>query len=323
MNGVVALFTALVGAAALCGVNAKEKSLRRHPALTRQPNYFAVDIDGTFATPQKAAMKKNIAAFRMALNAGHTLFFCTGRSPGSARNLFGADAYRAMGYNGNPGVYLDGALTYDDQGRIIDERPLTPEFLEQVAMATKDECNKFMPVFQTADEVLTICKFSEKAQAVFKAYLSTNKIPIISVEELKKRRVYNVIVNNVNEVFNSIFSQNAEEGSEVSSVEGTYDPSSNYSLLPLPHGFTQVSDINASKADSIRALLAYYGAEPSDCGSIGDGLNDIDMLESTTPSIAVGNAVPAAIAAAHITLEETCDEAAFAKAMQKVYGIKI
>ncbi|GBE60062.1 haloacid dehalogenase-like hydrolase family member [Babesia ovata] len=278
MNGVVAVFTALFGAAAFCGVSAKEAtSLRRHPALTRQPNFFAVDVDGTFATPQKDAMKKNIAAFRMALNAGHTLFFSTGRSPGSARNLFGADAYRAMGYNGNPGVYMDGALVYDDQGRIIDERPLTPEFLEQVAMATKDECNKFMPVFCTAEEVLTVCKFSEKAQAVFKAYLSTDRIPIVSVEELKKR----------------------------------------------PRTLRPVSDINASKADAIRALLAYYGAEPSDCGSIGDGLNDIDMLEVTTPSIAVGNAVPAAIAAAQITLEETCDEAAFAKAMEKVYGIKI
>ena len=60
----------------------------------------------------------------------------------------------------------------------------------------------------------------------------------------------------------------------------------------------QIADARATKAEGLRRVAAHYGVAMSDVLAIGDATNDVPMLEAAGLAVAVGNAHPAAKAAA-------------------------
>ncbi|MDR1697332.1 MAG: Cof-type HAD-IIB family hydrolase [Erysipelotrichaceae bacterium] len=75
----------------------------------------------------------------------------------------------------------------------------------------------------------------------------------------------------------------------------------------------------SDKAKGILALLEYYDLEPENVLSLGDGLNDIEMLEFSGISIAMGNAVPELKKVADYVSDDIDDDG-WAKAI-KHYGL--
>lgn len=77
----------------------------------------------------------------------------------------------------------------------------------------------------------------------------------------------------------------------------------------------------ASKRNGIAVAMDYLGVDSQDCVAIGDGENDLEMLEyirlNGGTSVAVANANPALKEAAEFVSDFTNDEDAVAKAIEK------
>ena len=71
---------------------------------------------------------------------------------------------------------------------------------------------------------------------------------------------------------------------------------------------------DSDKSKGIQSVLDYYGYEPSEALSIGDALNDMEMLRFTGKSICMGNGHPEAKKAADFVTDDI-DEDGWAKGM--------
>ncbi|GIX65423.1 HAD superfamily hydrolase, putative [Babesia caballi] len=268
------------------------------------PKYFAVDVDNTLAAGKESHMKRNTDAFRKAIEAGNRLFLATGRSPTSARYVLTDRFYKESGYNGYPGVYLDGSIVYDEDGNLIRDEHIKPDFVEELGKVVSSKCAKYLPVFVTEDKVFTICNLLPGVGVVYKKFLGVRELHATSLEDLRNYHIYNIIFRNGDEAL-----QKANATAE------------DYRALPAQLGFTQIMSPRSNKADGIRVLLEHFGSNFSDCGCVGDSLNDVEMMNAVRLSYAVGNATADAKKAAKKSVATVCDKGAFAEVMKEVYGI--
>lgn len=106
----------------------------------------------------------------------------------------------------------------------------------------------------------------------------------------------------------AVFKSEAEriEKSKQFSMDGLSSTSA------FPNGL-EFTAVNAHKGSGLRALSEILGISRDEVMSIGDGLNDVPMLSFAGVSVAMGNAVDEAKAAAkYITLDNDSDGAAHA-----------
>ena len=79
----------------------------------------------------------------------------------------------------------------------------------------------------------------------------------------------------------------------------------------------EVNNVNAHKGEALRRLCEYTGTDPSEVMAIGDGSNDLSMLEAAGTAVAMGNAVAQVLAAADI-VTDTNEADGVAKAIEQI-----
>ncbi|WAM32146.1 Cof-type HAD-IIB family hydrolase [Caldicellulosiruptor naganoensis] len=85
--------------------------------------------------------------------------------------------------------------------------------------------------------------------------------------------------------------------------------------------FLEFTDINVSKGNALKFLAEYYNIKKEEIMAIGDGDNDISMIEYAGIGVAVENATEKLKQVADfVTL--SCDEGGFAHAIEKVFNVK-
>lgn len=78
--------------------------------------------------------------------------------------------------------------------------------------------------------------------------------------------------------------------------------------LPLPLPSPQVLPLGCSKGTGVQWLLDRLGVDPAACMGLGDGENDVEMLQLLGLGVAMGNAGPPALGVAdHITASNAED----------------
>lgn len=78
----------------------------------------------------------------------------------------------------------------------------------------------------------------------------------------------------------------------------------------------EVNAPDATKGCALLTLCTLLGVDPKDTMALGDGTNDLDMIQKAGIGVAMGNAAPSVLAAADYVTEH-CDDAGFAKAVYK------
>ena len=262
------------------------------------------DMDGTLLRDDKSLSEENIRWIRKAVyEAGVHFTLVSGRMPGAVTPF-----YDRIGITGPVSCYNGGTLV-DKDGRIVSEMKIPHD----IALMLCDIHDRFR---DSSDIILFngIKWYLEKRDCY--AYAPKLKIYGYDCELGEKRALLDTFDTNKVNIMSA--SQQVLED-VLARIEKEIPP---YSLtIYRVMDFLEIIPYGCSKGNAITTLSEYFGVSCSEIMAIGDDLNDVPMLEKAGYSVAMGNAVPGAKAAARF-VTDTNERDGVAKAIKKhVFGL--
>ncbi|MDN4609715.1 HAD family hydrolase [Arthrobacter burdickii] len=243
------------------GIDDQQENRKRH--------LIALDVDGTLVDHEGSMTEEVRDAAQAVIEAGHDVIIATGRSLGATLpviRLLGITGGYAVCSNGGVTLRIDHALPegFEVLERVtFDPKPaLTAlrERLPSAKYALEDDRGRFLSTESFQDE-----SFGSEAQSV-------------DFEEMVESRAVRVVVFSTD--------SSAEEFGEAVASIGLHGVT--YSV-----GWTAWLDIAASgvtKASALEALRQRLGTARSLTVAVGDGRNDVEMLQWAGRGVAMGQA---------------------------------
>ncbi|KAG6439930.1 haloacid dehalogenase-like hydrolase family protein [Babesia bovis T2Bo] len=270
-----------------------------------RPKYFAVDIDGTFLTHNDDAQEKNRQAFSRVVAAEYNIFFCTGRPLSCSIGVLGDNYIKSTGYSGYPGIYHNGAVVYGHAGEVLRMVKFSRDFM--TAFCQYIENNGLQRYVLFAD--------------MYNFYMLDNDCSQLrhAMDEINYRG--DPLVVSVDDILTKNITLITVRGAEIITKQTHFVRDVDYVMKAGSIGCFDITAGRCTKAEGLKVLLEKYGLGPKDCGFIGNGTNDIEAMDLCELSFAVRNSEPTVADHAKYHLNETNDEAAFAKAIDIVYGL--
>ena len=233
---------------------------------------FFFDVDGTLLPFGKGLPESALKAILDAKNKGHRVFVSTGRSPSEMDK-----ALSHIPFDG--GVYSAGCLVIAE-GKILEDRGYTKDQVNEVLSYLKEKGH--LAMIQTSSGTY----MPNKAYEFFKDSLIRNNGISIKIPGLV--------------VTDAIPSDIEVKKVLVLSPEGRVDEvrrdlGDRYNIVDNTVGLKQ-SDMaeiclfGVDKGSGIKTILEYYGEERESSVGVGDGANDLEMIEYCGLGIAMGNA---------------------------------
>lgn len=238
--------------------------------------FIFLDIDGTLLGKEGRVPDSAVKAIKRAQDRGHKVFLCTGRSKG--------EIPRSVIQIGFDGMVASAGAYAEADGKALFHKPMTQEAVRKLADAL-DGWDAFYAMETNG-----------------KAYITKEHL------EKLKNRLYqeNLWQEDVLEEFLDMF----EVCSSVQSVEGVnkciYHESKcsigqmqealpEFTVLPSSlnsreQNDGEISEKGMSKAIGIEVIRRYFAVGREDIICFGDGLNDMEMVESAGVGVAMGNA---------------------------------
>ncbi|MEC5199408.1 Cof subfamily protein (haloacid dehalogenase superfamily) [Arthrobacter sp. PL16] len=243
------------------GIDDRQKNRTHH--------LIALDVDGTLVDHEGSMTEEVRDAAQAVIEAGHDVIIATGRSLGATVpviRLLGITSGYAVCSNGGVTLKIDAAAPggFEVLERVtFDPRPaLTAlrERLPSAKYALEDDRGRFLSTESFQD-----ASFGSEAESV-------------DFEEMLESRAVRVVVFSTD--------SSAEEFGEAVASIGLHGVT--YSV-----GWTAWLDIAASgvtKASALEVLRQRLGTDPRLTVAVGDGRNDIEMLQWAGRGVAMGQA---------------------------------
>ncbi|MEQ9809636.1 Cof-type HAD-IIB family hydrolase [Streptococcus jiangjianxini] len=236
---------------------------------------IAIDMDGTLLDSQKKLPQENINAIQEAVAAGIKIVICTGRSQAGVKPYFDQLGLHEEEYvilnNGcslhetlNWSTLYGKSLSHSD---ILDLQSYVDDHLEvDLVLATNKD---YYFVGEKPSEIA-----QADADSVFTNLLPIKKEALSTIEE----PVYNAMYMGTQEAIDAF--QNQYEIEIVNAYTGVRSQDFLYEVLPQ----------HSNKATGLAELVKRLGLDPSQIMTIGDGNNDIEMLDFSGFAVAMENA---------------------------------
>lgn len=255
---------------------------------------IAVDMDGTLLNSQHQLSPRNEEALRRAWAQGVQIIFATGKTRLSAVPII-----HKLGLT-TPGVYVQGLVIANADGTVRYERLLEHSLALEVAeLATAVGCSM---VAYAGHRLLTNVRNAETD--VFIKYHEPTPEPFGTWARALETPVNKFIMVSTKARIDALRPQLEAAVHGRATIVQALD----FMLEILPHG--------ASKGDGVCRLLADLDIPANQLLAVGDGENDVEMLQLAGVGVAMGNAMPSAKQAApHIT--GTNDEDGVAQAIER------
>ncbi|MEV7303265.1 Cof-type HAD-IIB family hydrolase [Streptomyces clavifer] len=272
------------------------------PAVTR---LIATDLDGTLLRDDKTLSDRTIAALAAAEEAGIEVFFVTGRP---ARWM---DVVSAHVHGHGMAICANGAAVADlrADGRLIEVHPLEREVALEVVRILREVA----PGTSFAVELATGIHY-EPAYPPF--HLDPGATVAVAEKLLHEEApgtgapVLKVLAHHPELAPDAFLALARESAADRASVTRS-----------SPTALLEISGAGVSKARTLAACCAERGIAQSEVVAFGDMPNDVEMLEWAGASFAMGNAHPAALAAASgVTL--TNDEDGVAVVIERILATR-
>lgn len=230
--------------------------------IIMRKQYVFVDLDGTLLDHKTNRVPSSaLDALKMAQDNGHEIILTTGRPPALFYEIdkqLGIDSFIAA--NGRVVVY---------KGEIVFERAIPEELLERLRLIATEE--RLDIAYESMDDFVLESTHGE----LYKTFCDhfNLRYPRLEPGYYKRHHVYQV---------NLFYDKGDFKRFESMIPELTFEYS-------CPFGI----DVNTGggfKEIGIREIMRHQGIDLNDVIAIGDGFNDISMLQFTPNSVAMGNA---------------------------------
>lgn len=240
---------------------------------------IAIDLDGTLLTDDHKIPKENIEAIQKAVQKGVKIVISTGRPLSGVKPIFDQ-----LGLSEKEFVIINnGSSTYEtNQWNLIDYFKLTDDEIKSLYQLVENEKDIQLTIFDEdghyfvlAENPLPVVMFD--ANIVFVEPISITLEQLLNRQKINFQGMYlaeETVLDDFQKKFEAILS------SRFSTVR-----SQSYIFETLPQG--------ATKASALAKLIKALNISKEEVMAIGDGNNDIEMLEMAGISIAMGNALEA------------------------------
>lgn len=269
---------------------------------------LATDLDGTLFDSRGKVSEGNRRAIRQAVEQGIKFVLCSGRAPYEGVSALGEE----LGLNcpGNYYICCSGGLIVD------------AATLEIVA-------GNFLPK-ETAKELLRIGEgfFEDMGKAAIrlhtteKMYAKNREVWDNDIEQ-RTGKQFLPLPDDVREVdgeITKVLFLSREDGYAMRFYDRMEEVLPEGALgYRMPPALAEYVSADANKGHAVAQLAAILGLSPEETVCVGDGWNDISMLESAGLGIAVHNAPEDVSRHADIILDKTNDEDAIAVVLERYF----
>ncbi|KAM2714749.1 hypothetical protein FF1_043276 [Malus domestica] len=238
-------------------------------------------LGGTLLNSKSQLSSTNVKAMKEASSRAVKIVIATGKArPAVIRVFKGVDLTGKDGIVSefSPGVFLQGLLVYGTQGREIFRRNLDTDVCREACRYSLE--NEVPLITFTKDHCLSLCDHP-LVDSMHTVYHEQKAEIMPSVEHLMaaagiQKLVFMDTAEGVTTAMRPYWSEANGDGASV--VQTVPDM-----LEIVPPG--------TSKGSGVSMLLDHLGITPKEIMAIGDGENDIEMLELACLGIALGNGV--------------------------------
>ncbi|CAL5223726.1 g6283 [Coccomyxa viridis] len=260
---------------------------------------IATDVDGTLLNSKQELTPAVEQAIKKAADLGVPLVVATGKAPGCA---WTADVLPRLGPPG-PGVFMQGNLVFNAKQELIYRRDLERSVVETA-------------IDFAAEHGVTLVAYSVSRIVTEKTDEHSDRLLFYGEPTPESIGPLRGFLDDGG-TFQKMILMTTEEqlkGIRPLVLAALQDSATLTTALP---GMLEVLPPGASKGSGVTRLLQELNVEPQNLMALGDGENDVEMLQLAGLGIAVANAGAPAKAAADVVLEETNDQDAVARAIEQ------
>ncbi|KAK6912764.1 Endoribonuclease YbeY [Dillenia turbinata] len=265
----------------------KEGSLRFY-----RPKFSFIfcDMDGTLLNSKGQITPSTANALREALSRGMKVVIATGKARPSV-----IDVFRPLDLTGkdgvvseaSPGVFLQGLLVYGRQGREIFRRNLDPDVCREILLYSLESK---VPVVAFCEGRCLSLFDHPLVDSVHTVYHEPKPEIIRSVEKLLATA----------EIQKMILLDTADGISTTIRPYWSEATNGRAKVVQAVPDMLEIVPPATSKGSGVRMLLDHLGVSPKEIMAIGDGENDIEMLELASLGVALSNGAEKTKAVANV-----------------------
>lgn len=225
------------------------------------------DIDGTLYDPKTGVPDSTRDAIKRLRENGNYAFICTGRS----RVMVPEDPILNLGFDG---VVASCGMYAELDGKEVFDRDAPKEGIAAVIRAA--DALSISPIFEGTDCLYyieeTLCEDMEELITFVTDVVGEERFLALSGDDIPE---------NVNKISLFLKESNVEE---VMAAFQSY-------FTPLCHSDNTIElvPLGYSKGTGLREICGQLGVSVDDSFSIGDSINDVDMLKAAGTGIVMGN----------------------------------
>ncbi len=260
---------------------------------------IAIDLDGTLLNSQHQLSDRNAEAVRKAIARGVKVVLITGKTHHSAKSLI-----EKLGIT-TPGIYNQGLITAKPDGTVTHQAILDPDVARYIITYAEDR--GFNIAVYSGNKIL-VKRLTPWFEDLCKKYHEPMPEGIGPLQNI----LSDIPINKVMAV---------KEGDPQKTKALRWQLEIQLAqtariLQPIFGDMLEVLPPNTGKGTALKQLLKDLGIKPEKAMAIGDGENDIEMLQLAGLGVAMGNAWDIVKAAAN-TIVGTNDEDGVAQAIEK------
>jgi Cof subfamily protein (haloacid dehalogenase superfamily) len=256
---------------------------------------IATDIDGTLLDSNHRLSPRNEAAIRAAMERGLQVIFATGKTRASTLDLT-----TTLGLK-TPGVYVQGLVLYNSDDQIVHQRLMDDEVVQEICDFIDGTdytgmAYSGMTIYASHDGpyIDRMTRYHEPRPTVIASLHS-----LVGTTPINKVQFF-------------------DTPERIMEIKRQVEPMLHgRAVLTMPaFEIVEILPLGASKGAGLKFLMEHMGLDPATLLALGDGENDIEMLQMAKVGVAMGNAMPKLKAAAdHITRSN--DEDGVAEAIER------
>lgn len=260
-----------------------------------KPHVVASDLDGTLVRSDGTVSDRTRSALARAQDAGALVVLVTGRPPRWMGDIAEQTGHRGVA------VCANGALVYDlVTERVVEERPLEPAAAVAVVRALQE-------TFPEAAFAVERGSGFRREASYAPRWPTHDEALVEAVEELLNEPVAKLLVRHSGLDADALLAR-------ARTVAGH--------LAELTHssrdGLLEISAAGVSKASTLEKVVAEHGYAAHDVVAFGDMPNDLPMLAWAGHAVALANAHPDVVVAAH-EVTASNDDDGVARVLERLF----